>query len=88
MNKNSINILYKWWLRVLYARILVIGIGVLCFALVLIITDYKASSKPEFNTFITIICTLLGVIICAIGLFYKTETEHKIGKKLHEKDLE
>ena len=67
---------------------LILGITAICFSLVLIFTDYKVSDKKDFNTFITFISGLLGLILLFIGLYSQAETEHGIRNKLHEKDLE
>ena len=88
MNKKTINTIYKWWLRFLYARILIAGICGVCFSIILIITDYKITDRKELNTFITVLSGLFGLIFIAIGLYSKAETEYGIRNKWHEKDLE
>lgn len=88
MNKKTINIVYKWWLRVLYARLVLAGISGICFCIVLIITDYKIVERKELNTFLTVLAGLFGLIFLIIGLYSKIETEYGIRNKWHEKDLE
>ena len=88
MNKKTINTVYKWTLRILYARLLIIGISGICFCIVLIITDYEITERKELNTFLTVLSGLFGLIFLAIGLYSKAETEYGIRNKWHEKDLE
>lgn len=84
MNKNKIDTIYKWFLRYRYYRILAIGVGLVSFGLVLLISGYSIINKPDFNMFIIIITLLLGVLLSAIGLFYRMETEIGIKEKRHE----
>lgn len=88
MNKKTIDTLYKWILRFFYARILILGISLICFAIVLIVSDYRVAKKAELNTFIAVISGFIGLILFVIGIVYKTETEYGIRNKWHEKDLD
>ena len=51
-------------------------------------SDYKISTKDDFNTFIILISGLLGICITVIGLYQKNDIENGINRKLHEKDIE
>ncbi|WP_055442337.1 hypothetical protein [Lacinutrix himadriensis] len=84
MNKKKIDTIYKWFLRFRYYRILAIGVGLVSFALVLLISGYSIINKPDFDMFIIIITLLLGILLSAIGLFYRMETEIGIKEKRHE----
>lgn len=84
MNKKTIDTIYKWILRFRYFRILILGVGLICFSLTLLITDYSIINKPDFDTFIISITLIIGLVLTFIGLFYKIETEIGIKEKRHE----
>ncbi|WP_411767018.1 hypothetical protein [Winogradskyella sp. A3E31] len=88
MNKKTIDIIYKWTLRVSYARAIILGIVFISFALVLLITDYKITTNAGFNVFLIIFLSLLGIVFIIVGLFQKAETEYGIRNKWHEKEIE
>lgn len=88
MNKKLIDNIYKWTLRFYYARILFLGIALICFSLTLLFTDFKIISQGEFNLFLIITTGIIGVILLIIGLLNKVETEHGIRNKWHEKDMD
>jgi len=75
MNNKTVNILNRFFRRVMYYRIIVIGIALISFSLTTIITGYELINKPDFNLFIEIICMVLGLAITFIGLYYRVETE-------------
>ncbi|WP_452229422.1 MULTISPECIES: hypothetical protein [unclassified Lacinutrix] len=84
MNKKKIDTIYKWFLRYRYYRVLVIGVGLVSFGIVLLVSGYSILNKPDFDMFIIIITLLLGILLSAIGLFYRMETEIGIKEKRHE----
>jgi len=84
MNKNKIDTIYKWFLRYRYYRVLVIGVSLVSFGLVLLISEYSIINKPDFDMFIIIITLLLGILLSTIGLFYRMETEIGIKEKRHK----
>ena len=84
MNKNKIDTIYKWFLRYRYYRVLVIGVSLVSFGLVLLISEYSIINKPDFDMFIIIITLLLGILLSTIGLFYRMEIEIGIKEKRHK----
>ncbi|MBU2938874.1 hypothetical protein KO494_04890 [Lacinutrix sp. C3R15] len=81
MNKKKIDIVYKWYLRFRYFRILCIGAALISFSIGLFISDYSIINKPGFDIFISILTLLLGIIFSFIGLYYRVETENGIQEK-------
>ena len=81
MNKQKIDWICQWFLRLRYFRILCIGAALISFSIGLFFSEYSIINKPDFDIFIGVLTFLLGITFSFIGLYYRVETENGIKEK-------
>ena len=79
MNK-TFGSLCKFFLRIIYWRILISGVGLSSMSITLLLSNYKVSSHQSFDVFLIVTSGVIGFVITIIGLVYNTEVKHQIKK--------